>query len=60
MEVLVSSESSSEKKDVLVVVAKLAARVRKALGDAVPSPSVGSSETFTTRSLESAHEYAAP
>jgi tetratricopeptide (TPR) repeat protein len=57
--VLVSSESSSEKKDVLVVVAKLAARVRKALGDAVPeSVQLAQAETFTTRSLEAAHEYA--
>jgi len=43
-----------EKKDVLVVVAKLAARVRKALGDAVPeSVQLAQAETFTTRSLES-------
>ena len=57
--VLVSSESGSEKKDVLVVVAKLAARVRKALGDAVPeSVQLAQAETFTTRSLEAAHEYA--
>ena len=57
--VLVSSESRSEKKDVLVVAAKLAARVRAALGDAVPeSVQLAQAETFTTRSLEAAHEYA--
>jgi serine/threonine protein kinase/tetratricopeptide (TPR) repeat protein len=57
--VLVSSDSKAEKKDVLVVVAKLAARVRTALGDSVPeSVQLAQAETFTTRSLEAAHEYA--
>jgi tetratricopeptide (TPR) repeat protein len=57
--VLTSSKSRSEKKDVLVLVAKLAARVRTALGDAVPeSVQLAQAETFTTRSLEAAHEYA--
>src|SRR4029077_7856525 len=57
--VLVSSESRAEKKDVLVVAAKLAARVPTGLGDAVPeSVQLAQAETFTTRSLEAAHEYA--
>ena len=57
--ILVSTDSTSGKKDVLMAVAKLAARVRAALGDVVPeSVQLAQAETFTSGSLEAAHEYA--
>ena len=52
-------EKASSKDAVLGTVARLAARVRRALGDATPeSTQVAAAETFTAGSLEAAHEYA--
>jgi tetratricopeptide (TPR) repeat protein/predicted Ser/Thr protein kinase len=57
--VLFTSESKSEKKNVLLTVAALTARVRKTLGDTTPeSEQMAAAETFTTGSLEAAREYA--
>jgi eukaryotic-like serine/threonine-protein kinase len=56
---LVSAEDTANKKDILVTVGRLAARVRKRLGDATPeSVQVAAAETFSAASLEAAHEYA--
>ena len=47
------------KQDVLVAVGKLAAGIRKALGDTTPeSVQLEAAETYTTHSLDAAHEYA--
>ena len=52
-------ESASGKEAVLATVARLAAKVRRALGDATPeSTQLAAAETFTAGSLEAAHEYA--
>jgi tetratricopeptide (TPR) repeat protein/predicted Ser/Thr protein kinase len=51
-------EKASGKDAVLSTVARLAAQVRRALGDATPeSTQVAAAETFTAGSLEAAHEY---
>jgi len=53
------SGQASDKQDVLPLVSRLAARVRSALGDATPeSVQLAAAETFTTSSLQAAHEYA--
>lgn len=50
---------AKNKNDVLGVVGKLAAGIRKALGDTTPeSRQIAAAETFTTTSLEAAHQYA--
>ncbi|MBZ5537597.1 MAG: protein kinase [Acidobacteriia bacterium] len=47
------------KKDVLGVAGKLAGRIRRALGDVTPeSAQMAAAETFTTGSIDAAHEYA--
>ena len=52
-------EKASSKDAVLATVARLAAKVRRALGDATPeSTQLAAAETFTAGSLEAAHEYA--
>jgi len=52
-------ERASGKEGVLASVARLAAQVRRALGDATPeSTQLAAAETFTAGSLEAAHEYA--
>jgi len=52
-------ESASGKEAVLATVARLAAKVRRALGDATPeSTQLAAAETYTAGSLEAAHEYA--
>ncbi|MGA7990591.1 MAG: protein kinase [Thermoanaerobaculia bacterium] len=58
--VLVSAEASaSDKNAVLGAVAKLASKVRGALGDTTPeSARIAAAETFTAGSFEAAHEYA--
>ncbi|PYY11161.1 MAG: hypothetical protein DMG69_04595 [Acidobacteria bacterium] len=49
----------ADKKDVLAAMGNLAAQVRRALGDTSPeSIQLAAAETFTTGSLEAAHEYA--
>ena len=58
---IVSSEAVSRNKEsVLHVVDELAARVRTALGDATPTwIQLAQAETFTSSSIEAAHQYAA-
>ena len=57
-EIATKSEKFS-KQDVLVGVGKLAAAIRKALGDTTPeSVQMAAAETYTTHSLDAAHEYA--
>ena len=57
--VLEVDETARDKKSVLSVVDKIAARTRRALGDATPeSAQVSAAGTFTTSSLEAAHAYA--
>jgi eukaryotic-like serine/threonine-protein kinase len=52
-------ENASGKEGVLASVARLAAQVRRALGDATPeSTQLAAAETYTAGSLEAAHEYA--
>ncbi len=52
-------EKASGKEGVLASVARLAAQVRGALGDATPqSTQLAAAETYTAGSLEAAHEYA--
>src|SRR5215475_6144861 len=47
------------KQDVLAAIGKLAAGIRKALGDTTPeSVQLAAAETYTTHSLDAAHEYA--
>ena len=57
---IVSAEADAEGKNaVLGAVAKLASKVRGALGDTTPeSARLAAAETFTAGSLEAAHEYA--
>ena len=53
------TEQADDKKSVLSVVAKIAARTRRALGDTTPEAvQIAAAETFTASSLEAAHEYA--
>jgi serine/threonine protein kinase/tetratricopeptide (TPR) repeat protein len=57
-EITTKSERAA-KQDVLVAVGKLAAGIRKALGDTTPeSVQIAAAETYTTHSLDAAHEYA--
>ena len=57
-EITAKSEKAA-KQDVLVAMGKLAAGVRKALGDKTPeSVQLAAAETYTTHSLDAAHEYA--
>ena len=58
--VFATAEAESSAKDgVLQSVGKLAAQVRKALGDTTPeSVQLAAAETFTANSIEAAHEYA--
>src|SRR6266699_484476 len=54
-----ASEEASDKKSVLGVVEKIAAKTRRALGDTTPeSVQLRAAGTFTTSSLEAAHAYA--
>ncbi len=56
---LVTAKDTIGKQDVLLAVGKLAARIRKALGDTTrESAQQIAAESFTARSLEAAHEYA--
>ncbi len=57
--VLEAKEQAKDKKGVLGVVDKIAARTRRALGDTTPeSVQIAAAETYTTQSLEAAHNYA--
>lgn len=58
--VVTSTEVETSAKDgVLQSVSKLAARVRRALGDSTPeSAQLAAAETFTANSIEAAHAYA--
>jgi eukaryotic-like serine/threonine-protein kinase len=57
--VLTAQSESVTKQDLLATVGKLAARVRKSLGDKTPeSAQLAAAETYTTHSLDAAHEYA--
>ena len=57
--VITTDSDKIEKKDVLVAMGKLAAGIRKALGDKTPeSVQLAAAETYTTQSLDAAHEYA--
>jgi len=57
--VIATDSDKVQKKDVLVAMGKLAAGIREALGDKTPeSVQLASAETYTTRSLDAAHEYA--
>ena len=57
--VVATKSEKAAKQDVLVAMGKLAAGIRKALGDKTPeSVQLAAAETYTTRSLEAAHEYA--
>jgi tetratricopeptide (TPR) repeat protein len=50
---------AGSKEKVLAAIGKLAAPIRKALGDATPeSAQLAAAETFTSASLEAAHSYA--
>lgn len=52
-------ETADDKKGVLEVVDKIAAKTRRALGDTTPeSAQLNAAGTFTTSSLEAAHDYA--
>jgi serine/threonine protein kinase/tetratricopeptide (TPR) repeat protein len=56
---LTTQSEQVAKQDVLVAMGKLAAGIRKTLGDTTPeSAQLAAAETYTTRSLEAAHEYA--
>jgi tetratricopeptide (TPR) repeat protein len=58
-EIVAREAGSSKKEDVLGTVGKLAAPVRKALGDASPeSAKLAAAETFSSSSVDAAHEYA--
>jgi serine/threonine protein kinase/tetratricopeptide (TPR) repeat protein len=53
------NESADDKKGVLGVVGKIAAHTRRVLGDTTPEAAqITAAETYTTGSLEAAHEYA--
>jgi len=57
--IVADQESASGKEGVLASVARLAAQVRRALGDATPqSTQLAAAETYSAGSLEAAHEYA--
>jgi eukaryotic-like serine/threonine-protein kinase len=57
--VMETNEDASDKKDVLGVIGKIAAQTRRALGDTTPEAlQIASAETYTTQSLEAAHDYA--
>lgn len=57
--VLDVSQNADDKKGVLGVVDRIAARTRRALGDSTPeSAQLNAAGTFTTNSLEAAHAYA--
>ena len=56
---LTSESEKVAKQDVLVAMGKLAAGIRKVLGDKTPeSVQLAAAETYTTHSLDAAHEYA--
>jgi eukaryotic-like serine/threonine-protein kinase len=57
---LVANDTAkADKKDILLQMGTLAAGIRKALGDTTPeSVQLTAAETFSTGSLEAAHEYA--
>ena len=56
---LAHESETATKLDVLIAMGKLAAGVRKALGDKTPqSAQLAAAETYTTHSLEAAHAYA--
>jgi len=58
-EIATAAVSVNDKEDVLAAVAKLAARVRRGLGDTTPEAAqLAAAETFTAGSLEAAHQYA--
>lgn len=58
-EEIVRHATNADKKGVLTAVGKLAAKVRSGLGDATPeSAQLAAAETFTSRSLEAAQQYA--
>jgi len=57
--VMQADEEASDKKGVLTAVDKIAAQTRRALGDTTPEAlQIAAAETFTTQSLEAAHDYA--
>jgi len=56
---ITTRSEKAPKQDVLAAVGKLAAGIRKALGDTTPeSVQLAAAETYTTHSLDAAHEYA--
>jgi eukaryotic-like serine/threonine-protein kinase len=56
---IASGVAQADKKDVLLQMGKLAAGIRKSLGDATPeSVQLTAAQTFSTGSLEAAHEFA--
>ena len=56
---LTTKSEKVAKQDVLLAMGKLAAGIRKALGDTTPeSVQLAAAETYTTHSLDAAHEYA--
>jgi serine/threonine protein kinase/tetratricopeptide (TPR) repeat protein len=56
---LATRSEKVSKQNVLAALGKLAAGIRKALGDTTPeSLQLAAAETYTTRSLDAAHEYA--
>jgi len=55
---IASDSEKVQKKDILLQMGALAADIRKSLGDTTPeSTQLTAAETFTTGSLEAAHEY---
>jgi len=57
--IAVTESEAANKEDVLRSVGKLAAKIRTALGDTTPeSVQLAKAETFSSGSLEAAHEYA--
>src|SRR6266436_3465382 len=57
--VMQADEEASDKKGVLTAVDKIAAQTRRALGDTTPeAQQIAAAETYTTQSLEAAHDYA--
>ena len=56
---IASGIAQADKKDVLIQMGKLAAGIRKSLGDTTPeSVQLTAAQTFSTGSLEAAHEFA--
>jgi eukaryotic-like serine/threonine-protein kinase len=56
---IASGIAQADKKDVLLQMGKLAAGIRKSLGDTTPeSVQLTAAQTFSTGSLEAAHEFA--